>query len=135
MLRIQIETKWGMLDAKQIPWMMTLALNKVANAAQQKQREHIKRAFQLRRESFVLRGVYISKADRASKTSWRVVIQLAYPDQRHFLDQHEEGGVSSSTRIVRGEGTLVWERRLGGGRKAEIFRLYRRGLTQTAQSG
>ena len=43
--------------------------------------------------------------------------------------------VSSSTRIVRGEGTLVWERRLGGGRKAEIFRLYRRGLTQTAQSG
>lgn len=28
---------------------------------------------------------------------------------------------------VRGEGTLIWERRLGGGRKAETFKLYRRG--------
>lgn len=29
-------------------------------------------------------------------------------------------------RKIRGEGVMMWERRLGGGRKAEIFRLYRR---------
>jgi hypothetical protein len=29
-------------------------------------------------------------------------------------------------RNIRGEGLMMWERRLGGGRKAEIFRLYRR---------
>jgi len=32
----------------------------------------------------------------------------------------------SKLQKVRGEGELVWERRLGGGRKTETFRLYRR---------
>lgn len=33
---------------------------------------------------------------------------------------------SSQAKKVRGEGTLIWERRLGGGRKAETFKLYNR---------
>lgn len=33
---------------------------------------------------------------------------------------------SSQAQKVRGEGSLIWERRLGGGRKAETFKLYNR---------
>ena len=33
---------------------------------------------------------------------------------------------SSQAQKVRGEGNLIWERRLGGGRKAETFKLYKR---------
>ncbi len=33
---------------------------------------------------------------------------------------------STNPQKLRGEGDIIWERRLGGGRKAEIFRLYRR---------
>ena len=77
---------------RQLPFAVSLALNRVANQAQVAERENIKRSFKLRRESFVLKGVKISKQDRATKSSWRVTIQLAYPDDRHFLDQHEVGG-------------------------------------------
>lgn len=76
----------------QAGYAMSLALNRLANLAQEAQREHMKQAFKLRRETFVLRGVKISKADRASKTSWRVVIQVAYPDDRRFMHEHEKGG-------------------------------------------
>ena len=79
-------------EQEQLPFAVSQALNQLANRAQAAEREHIRQAFKLRRESFVLRGVYISKADRATKSSWRVVVQLQYPDARHFLDQHEEGG-------------------------------------------
>ena len=77
---------------RQLPFAVSLALNRVANQAQVAERENLKRSFKLRRESFVLKGVKISKQDRATKSSWRVTIQLAYPDDRHFLDQHEVGG-------------------------------------------
>jgi hypothetical protein len=76
---------------KQLPYAISLAINRVANKAQDAEREHMRQSFHLRRESFVLRGVKIAKADRATKTSWQCIIQLAYPDNRHFLDEHEEG--------------------------------------------
>ena len=77
---------------RQLPFAVSLALNRVANQAQKAEQEHIKRSFKLRREAFVLSGVKISKQDRAIKSSWRVTIMLSYPDDRHFLDQHEVGG-------------------------------------------
>lgn len=89
---------------RELPWAMTLALNKVANKAQDAEREHMKRSFKLRRETFVLRGVKINKQDRATKSSWRVVIQLAYPDAQPFLDQHELGGYR--TRFT---GKRLWQ--------------------------
>jgi len=89
---------------RQLPFAVSLALNRTANKAQAAEREHMKQAFKLRRESFVLRGVKIAKQDRASKSSWRVVIQLAYPDDRPFLDQHEEGGYRT-----RYTGKRLWQ--------------------------
>lgn len=77
---------------RQMPYAVSLALNRVANRAQGAERQHMREVFKLRREQFVLRGVKIAKADRATKTSWSVVIQLAYPDQRPFMDMHEGGG-------------------------------------------
>ncbi len=89
---------------KQLPFAVSLALNRVANQAQQAERESIKRSFKLRRESFVLKGVKILKQDRATKSSWTVTIQLAYPDDRHFLDQHEVGGYRT-----RYSGKRLWQ--------------------------
>lgn len=88
----------------QLGYAVSLALNRVANQGQAAEREHIKKAFKLRQEGFVLKGIKIDKADRATKTSWRVVIQLAYPNERHFLDQHEPGG----ERVRHGGGRL-WQ--------------------------
>lgn len=96
MIRVQIDPSAVLkrLDGfeNQAGYAMSLALNRVANLAQEAQREQMKQAFKLRRETFVLRGVKISKADRASKSTWRVVIQVAYPDDRRFMHEHEKGG-------------------------------------------
>jgi hypothetical protein len=91
-------------EQRQLPFAVSLALNRVANVAQQAEREQIKKVFKLRRESFVLRGVKIEKQDRASKSSWRVIIQIAYPDERTFLNQHEVGGYRT-----RFEGKRLWK--------------------------
>lgn len=88
----------------QLPYAISLGLNRLANIGQKAEQDQMKRSFKLRRETFVLRGVKINKADRASKTSWRVTIQLSYPDNRPFMDQHEQGGF----RTRRG-GRFLWQ--------------------------
>ena len=88
----------------QFPYIVSVALNRTANIGQEAERKQMRGALHLRREQFVVRGIKIDKADRATKTSWRVVIQLAYPDERHFLDQHEEGGDR-----VRHGGKRLWQ--------------------------
>ena len=40
---------------------------------------------------------------------------------------HLSYAVGANSKKLKEDGTLIWERRLGGGRKAEVFRLYRRG--------
>lgn len=88
----------------QLPFAISLGLNRLANAGQAAEQAQMRKGFKLRREQFVVRGVKIDKADRATKTSWRVVIQLAYPDDRPFMDQHEKGGFRT-----RHGGRFLWQ--------------------------
>lgn len=92
----------GDLAEKQAPYAVSLALNRTANAAQKAEREHIRSVFRLRRESYVLKGIYISKADRATKSSRVVTIQVL-PD-RDYLERMEEGGSKWPTK-----GRWIWK--------------------------
>ncbi len=105
-VRVDPKAALGMLndlEQRQLPYAVSLALNRVANKAQASEREHIKKSFRLRKETFVLQGVKISKQDRANKNTWRVIISLAYPDDRQFLAPHEKGGAK-----VRHGGKRLW---------------------------
>ena len=108
MISIHVDTRGAMVmfahAQEQLPFAVSLGLNRIANAGQAAEQAQIRRAFKLRREQFVVRGVKIEKADRATKTSWRVVIQLAYPDNRPFMDQHEKGGFRT-----RHGGRFLWQ--------------------------
>lgn len=85
----------------QLPYAMSLALNRVAVDGQKAEQERLKRAFHLRRETFVIRGIKIEKTDRASKTSWAVVISI--PVAQDFLSKFEEG-----TPKVPRQGKWLW---------------------------
>ena len=108
MITIHVDTRGVMAmlahAQDQLPFAVSLGLNRLANAGQAAEQAHMRKAFKLRREQFVVRGVKINKVDRATKTSWRVVIQLAYPDDRPFLDQHEKGGFRT-----RHGGRFLWQ--------------------------
>lgn len=94
-IRIDPRAALGWLNdaqERQLPFAVSKALNEVANKAQAAEREHMKQAFKLRRETFVLRGVKINKAERATKSSWSVVIRISYPGVGKFMDIHEPGG-------------------------------------------
>ena len=73
----------------QMEYAMSLALNRVANDGQRAEQDRLRRVFHLRREQFVIRGIKIEKTDRATKTSWRVVISI--PVSQDFLKKFEEG--------------------------------------------
>lgn len=96
---------------RQLPYAVSLALNRSANRGQSAEQDKLRSRFRLRREQFVVRGIKIAKADRATKSSWRVVVAVAYPDDRHFLDDHEEGA-----QRVRHGGKRLWQP------NAEVFR-------------
>lgn len=108
MIEIRVDVNGGLRmlaeASGQAGFGIALGLNRLANEGQKAEQRHIRRAFRLRREQFVVRGVKISKANRATKTSWRVVIQLAYPDDRPFMDQHEKGGFRT-----RHGGRFLWQ--------------------------
>ena len=94
MLKILVDPKSALrgLDAagqRQVPYAVSLALNRVANDAQAAERQQIARAFKLRRDVFILQGIKISKQDRANKSTWRVIIQV--DPQRDLLDKFEQG--------------------------------------------
>ena len=88
----------------QLPYAMSLGLNRLANVGQKAEQAQMRRGFKLRREQFVVRGVKIAKTDRATKTSWRVTIELTYPDGRPFMDLHEQGGMRT-----RHGGRFLWQ--------------------------
>ena len=87
---------------RQLPFAVSLALNRVANLAQKAEQTRLQTAFHLRRESFNLQGIYISKADRATKTSWQVTIQIQA--NRSYLNRMEQGGMKDPTR-----GHFLWK--------------------------
>lgn len=74
----------------QTPFAVSLWINRLANAGQAAERQHMKQRFHLNREDFNLRAIYISKADRATKTTWRAVIQVQA--RAGYLGKFEEGG-------------------------------------------
>jgi hypothetical protein len=76
------------MNARHIPFIVSKALNAVANDAQKAERAHIQSAFHIRRP-WVLNGVYIGKEYRATKTAWAVVIQIQ--GDRDFLNRFERG--------------------------------------------
>jgi hypothetical protein len=79
------------LEARQIPFVMALGLNLLANEAQAAERQGMRDRFDLRRVDFNLRGIKIEKANRATKTSWRVIIQV--DTAVSYLDRFEEEGI------------------------------------------
>jgi len=107
-LQISVNTSGAMMMLAQVqgqlPYAISLGLNRLANVGQKAEQGQMQHAFHLRREQFVLRGVKINKTDRATKTSWRVTITLEYPDGRPFMDQHEEGGDRT-----RHGGRFLWQ--------------------------
>jgi hypothetical protein len=93
MLQIKVHTAKCLTELtetkeRHIPFAVSRALNLLANDAQNAEREHIQANFKVRRP-WVLQGVYISKADRATKTSWAVTIQIQ--GDRDFLNRFERG--------------------------------------------
>lgn len=76
-------------QAKQLPFAVSHALNRTAVDAQGAMQRHLQAAFTLRREAFILRGIKIERADRSTKTNWRVIIQVA--PAVDFLIRAEEG--------------------------------------------
>lgn len=94
MFRFKLDTSsitQGLTGAqeRQIPFVASLALNRVAVIGQNAEQYRILAKFKVRREQFVLRGIKINKADRATKTSWRVIIRVDQPQD--FLNRTEEG--------------------------------------------
>jgi len=76
---------------RQVPFGMARALNWMANEAQAAQRSGMMDRFNIRRADWNMRAIKIDKADRATKTSWRVIMQV---DPRAFhLDKFEEEGI------------------------------------------
>lgn len=78
------------MEAQQLPFAVSLGLNRLGLDVQAGIRDQIRRAFDLRRDSWNLQSVKIFKPDRATKSTWRVVITMD-PRASHF-EKFEEGG-------------------------------------------
>lgn len=81
------------LFADQIPYARSVALNRTADRAQEAQRKHQRRAFHVRRPTFVDRAVKIRRGDRASKRRREVIVRIEPPggeERADILTQHEE---------------------------------------------
>jgi len=93
MIQIKVDTSGAMIllaqATDQLPYAMSLALNRVANDGQKAEQARVKSVFKLRQETFVIRGIKIEKLDRATKNSWSVVISI--PATQDFLDKFEMG--------------------------------------------
>ena len=106
MITVHVDAKaaLGRLHAiaeRQVPFAVSLALNRLANDVQAAEREGLRKHFHLRRTAFNLRGIKILKQDRANRTTWRVIVQVA-PEVNYF-DKFEEGGYK-----LPHDGKFVW---------------------------
>ena len=77
------------LERRQLPFAVSLALNWTANLAQEAVRKHWSSALHLQRRDYILRAVKINKQDRASKSTWTVVLSI--DPRTQFLARMEEG--------------------------------------------
>ena len=83
MINVQVDTEDVRAYLKEIGaerqqgFVISLALNRLANLAQKAERENdLAKNFKIRRKQFVMNKVYINKVDRANKNSWTVTIQI-----------------------------------------------------------
>lgn len=91
---LQTESIIAQLDdasLRQVPFAMSKALNTLGNDVQADERKGIESHFDLRRRDWNLRAIKIDKADRATKTSWKVRIQV--DPRSSYLDKFEQEGV------------------------------------------
>lgn len=108
MIQVHVDTRGATAqltaaEERQVPFAMKQALNTLANEAQRTVREGLQERFKLRRSEWNLRGIYIAKNDRASKTTWRVVIQVS--EKTNYLDKFEKGG----DKLPVGGHAYLWE--------------------------
>ena len=93
-IKMQVERfteQLNYIQATQIPFAVKTALNQVATLAQDSIKSHVESAFKLRRSGFVLLNVAkIMRGDWATKTAWRVVIQVD-PKVANFMVRMEGG--------------------------------------------
>lgn len=95
MIRINVDPKAALgelssIELKQLPYAVKTALNRVANQGQKAQQAHMRATLHLRREAWVVRAIKILKEDRATKSSWSVVIQVA-PEFQEVASRLETG--------------------------------------------
>ncbi len=78
---------------RQVPFAAALALNRTAEEFQQAQQQGLQQRFTIRRP-WVLQGIKIDNADRATKTKLEVIVKV--DPSRDFLDKFEQGGVKTA---------------------------------------
>lgn len=75
---------------KSLGFGISLGLNTLALAIQDRIRQGIIDRFTLRRKAWILNRVFIAREDKATKTSWSTTISINEP--REILSKFEEGG-------------------------------------------
>ena len=78
------------VEIRQIPYIMKLGMNALGNAAQMKVREGLDARFTIKRKTWNFNAIKIDKQGRASKTLWRVIIQV--DPRASYLDKFEDEG-------------------------------------------
>lgn len=99
-IKVNPSSALGALNAfeqKQLPYAVSLALNRTANLAQQAERSLMRSVLRLRREEFNLRSIKIRREDRATKGSATVIIGI--DSKADYLDRMEDG----TPHIARGK--------------------------------
>ncbi len=82
--------------ARQMPFAMSLALNKTANAVQQAVRDELPGRFTVRRNAWLKNTIYRNRGtDFATKSRLQAIVRI-HPD-RDVLAKHEAGGTKVPT--------------------------------------
>lgn len=81
------------LQQRQLPFALSLALNRTAEDGQAAVRRHLTEAFTLRRKAFIERTIKIETRDRASKT--KLFVDVGVDPTRDFLAKFELGGLKT----------------------------------------
>lgn len=94
MIQIKVDSSEALTYLQQVsqqaPFAISLALNKVGPHAQENIRNHARRTFTLRRETFVLNTIKINREDRATKTRQSTIVRI--DPERNFLAKFEDAG-------------------------------------------
>lgn len=94
-MSIDVDTKgffrWTDKLSKQMPFAVSLALNRTAEEFQAVERKQLHKSFTIRRKTFIERQVKIERRDRATKDKFSV--RVAIDQRRDFLSKFESDRV------------------------------------------